>query len=491
MGSRVGLLSVVRRWPADVVRRSAEGGATRWVPALVRKTLGLSGEPLDAPTRAAVESRFGHDFSRVRVHTDARAGESAVELGADAYAFGNHIVFAPERFAPSTTAGLRLLTHELGHVVSEPAPAGPPIGVGSVNDGAERNADVAADAALAGRAAPRAPAQTGSGQVRRSLTVVDSGKKPPAAAGTALATNAALAESWLNMLCPTGTWSVDVTSGVASTPNRATLCGPTPSASNPVSCKCLCDVTQSGGNDVKVRVADKFKIGAEDVDVAKSGQGATLNPGAGRTDFNVGITGRTASLPGVGDTSPISGSGVAQGIRDPPWLIFGHEVCGHIGTGTSGHYQTAGGTTTAVDVENRIRREHSTTAASLGIRKGDFRADEDAAGNNNVRYEGSLIIPLPGEKVPALAKRLGIAKPEGNIFTLGGEWVPKSSFTTYDPKDGVFAVNVFFHDVISGETLADVARIWGVKEASLIRVNPKLAKSTAIAAGDRLLVPAS
>lgn len=47
------------------------------VPPIVRKVLNSQGQPLDTPTRAFMEPRFGHDFGKVRVHTDARAAESA------------------------------------------------------------------------------------------------------------------------------------------------------------------------------------------------------------------------------------------------------------------------------------------------------------------------------------------------------------------------------------------------------------------------------
>src|SRR5215813_13042090 len=46
------------------------------VPPGVHEVLGSSGEPLDQVTRAFMESRFGHDFSQVRVHTDEKAEES-------------------------------------------------------------------------------------------------------------------------------------------------------------------------------------------------------------------------------------------------------------------------------------------------------------------------------------------------------------------------------------------------------------------------------
>jgi hypothetical protein len=67
-----------------------------------------------------MEARLGHDFSRVRVHTDARAAESARSVNARAYAVGPHIVFGAGRYAPGSAAGRGLLAHELAHVAQEP-----------------------------------------------------------------------------------------------------------------------------------------------------------------------------------------------------------------------------------------------------------------------------------------------------------------------------------------------------------------------------------
>jgi hypothetical protein len=77
------------------------------------------GQPLDAGERTFLEPRFGHDFSRVRVHTDARAAESARAVDALAYTVGQHIVFAERQYAPGTDAGRRLLAHELAHVIQQ------------------------------------------------------------------------------------------------------------------------------------------------------------------------------------------------------------------------------------------------------------------------------------------------------------------------------------------------------------------------------------
>jgi hypothetical protein len=66
-----------------------------------------------------MESRFGHDFSQVRVYTDAPAARSAQALGARAYTYGRDLVFAPGAYEPHTAAGQRLLAHELAHVVQQ------------------------------------------------------------------------------------------------------------------------------------------------------------------------------------------------------------------------------------------------------------------------------------------------------------------------------------------------------------------------------------
>jgi len=49
---------------------------------IVHEVLRSSGQPLDAATRAFMEPRFGHEFSQVRVHTGAKADESARAVNA-------------------------------------------------------------------------------------------------------------------------------------------------------------------------------------------------------------------------------------------------------------------------------------------------------------------------------------------------------------------------------------------------------------------------
>jgi hypothetical protein len=86
------------------------------VPPLVDEVLAAPGQPLDTATRGLMESRFGHDFSRVRVHSDQLAARSAEALAAQAYTVGSDVVFGAGRYAPATRDGQRLLTHELAHV---------------------------------------------------------------------------------------------------------------------------------------------------------------------------------------------------------------------------------------------------------------------------------------------------------------------------------------------------------------------------------------
>ncbi len=108
---------------------SAPTGAA--VPASVERVLAGSGRQLEPPLRQDMEQRFGHDFSRVRVHCGAAAEQSARCLNANAYTVGHHIVFAAGRFALGTHEGRRLIAHELTHVVQQSQPAG--LGSGQIN----------------------------------------------------------------------------------------------------------------------------------------------------------------------------------------------------------------------------------------------------------------------------------------------------------------------------------------------------------------------
>jgi hypothetical protein len=82
----------------------------------VQTVLQNPGAPLESPLRKDMESRFQHDFSRVRIHTGSQADASARAVRAQAYALGDHVVFSAGRYAPGTPNGRWLLAHELAHV---------------------------------------------------------------------------------------------------------------------------------------------------------------------------------------------------------------------------------------------------------------------------------------------------------------------------------------------------------------------------------------
>ncbi|HZT60727.1 MAG TPA: DUF4157 domain-containing protein [Pyrinomonadaceae bacterium] len=98
---------------------SESDGAREKAPPEVTETARFGGQPLDAPTRGFMESRFGHDFSHVRIHTDARADEAAQSVSAHAYTLGSDVVFRSGHYRPDTDAGRKTLAHELAHVVQQ------------------------------------------------------------------------------------------------------------------------------------------------------------------------------------------------------------------------------------------------------------------------------------------------------------------------------------------------------------------------------------
>jgi hypothetical protein len=101
------------------LQRDALAPAPNVAPAPVMAVLGGPGSLLAAGVRAFMEPRFGADFSRVRVHADRPAAESADAVGARAYTVGHDIVFAAGAYSPETTEGRELIAHELTHVLQQ------------------------------------------------------------------------------------------------------------------------------------------------------------------------------------------------------------------------------------------------------------------------------------------------------------------------------------------------------------------------------------
>jgi hypothetical protein len=87
-------------------------------PQAIQAQLG-SGHSLAGDVKSRMESAFGHDFSRVRVHTDAKAAELATSLNSRAFTIGSDIAFGAAEYQPGTLIGDALLAHELAHVVQQ------------------------------------------------------------------------------------------------------------------------------------------------------------------------------------------------------------------------------------------------------------------------------------------------------------------------------------------------------------------------------------
>jgi len=163
------------------LQRQALGAARpAALPGSVRQTLNSGGHSLSADMRAFMEPRFGQDFSRVRVHTDTRAAESARSVNALAYAVGDHIAFQSGVYNPSTPAGRHLLAHELTHVVQSRKQEGRPMEAGQAisdpGDASEREAGGVAEQVMGGQAvavsaAPRAAVHRISDDVAHGLEI--------------------------------------------------------------------------------------------------------------------------------------------------------------------------------------------------------------------------------------------------------------------------------------------------------------------------------
>lgn len=104
-----------------IQRRAHDAVPPSHGPAGAGALVSSGGEPLDPVTHQFMASRFGVDFSEVRVHHGALASGSAAELNAAAYTLGNNVVFGAGRYRPHASEGRWLIAHELTHVLQQSA----------------------------------------------------------------------------------------------------------------------------------------------------------------------------------------------------------------------------------------------------------------------------------------------------------------------------------------------------------------------------------
>jgi hypothetical protein len=107
--------------------KEVPGSTLEATPAIESAVNAISGtgQPLPASTRRFVEPRFGVDLSSVRIYDNDNAAHMARELQAKAFTVGRDIYFGPGEYQPPSASGMRLLAHELTHVVQQGKGDGP------------------------------------------------------------------------------------------------------------------------------------------------------------------------------------------------------------------------------------------------------------------------------------------------------------------------------------------------------------------------------
>lgn len=105
--------------PPIMHKKNGTGSAkTSDIAEQIRNTKG-NGRPLSERTARQMEKAFDADFSRVVIHTDSEAEALNQEMHSLAFTSGNDIYFAKGQYNPDSSAGRKLLAHELTHVVQQ------------------------------------------------------------------------------------------------------------------------------------------------------------------------------------------------------------------------------------------------------------------------------------------------------------------------------------------------------------------------------------
>jgi hypothetical protein len=107
---------MTKREPAHAVSGAFEAGEE--FERQLNVTRG-QGQPLPSTLKQEFETRFGADFSRVRIHADVRSAEMNRAIQASAFTHGQDIYLGAGQYSTDSTAVKRLLAHELTHVVQQ------------------------------------------------------------------------------------------------------------------------------------------------------------------------------------------------------------------------------------------------------------------------------------------------------------------------------------------------------------------------------------
>ena len=341
----------------EEVRRTGAGGAPEVTPSLENRIGALrgGGAPLPDSARSFFEPRFGADFGAVRVHSDPGAQDLARSVSARAFTVERNIVFNAGEYSPGTPAGDRLLAHELTHVVQQ-------AGGGTAEDRLHLPEQTPGNIGVQ-RLMPDVNV------IRRTLSVKDPKANIINPGGTGLVQdNATTIENYLKAICKDGSVTVDRGSGTVDTgkefctkKNKRFIGIPVPftettdaeQSSTPTGCTCICDMVASPHAWTIVVDDGAWPHTNFDDDDAANG----VKPG--------GTGGRvTAPSP---NSPKLWGAGAASGkaLDIDPWLVLGHELCGHGWLGNGGKHgpdvakpRGEGGHQAAVARENELRKEH-------------------------------------------------------------------------------------------------------------------------------------
>lgn len=280
--------------PLHIQRLSNQpAGQTVTAPASVDHVIASTGRPLQPALRQDMEQRFGHDFSQVRVHTDARAAESARVVGARAYTVGRHVVFGSGEFAPESDAGKRVLAHELTHDIQQT----------SQPERLQRLVEVQPDATAA---------------------------------------NDILGQ--FNALCPSGNFSIDANNRILSNCSASS-----------VGCDCLCDVTTDQTRAFSIEV-HKVSSNPASVTLHDGSTETVPMPSVGPatvggTHPTVHMPSSTSSALDFGAFRSSGAPFLADNSR-----ILAHEICGHarLNQTSSGSKGNRPGHDVTINTENAI-----------------------------------------------------------------------------------------------------------------------------------------
>lgn len=111
------------------------------------------GDHLATEELISLGKRFGHDFSKVRIHHGPEARALTHSVRASAFTLGSNVVLGEDEFPVNSHVGRRRLAHELAHVVQQSGSTFESEGQVARNDPRESEAARVADRVVAGQSA--------------------------------------------------------------------------------------------------------------------------------------------------------------------------------------------------------------------------------------------------------------------------------------------------------------------------------------------------